>query len=73
MTLDTIVKLKSNPNYIDYIHQNSFWYKILTRNPEKMNDFIKEVKKNYKLRNTDRILNTLDMIELFENIILSMK
>ena len=73
MRLDTIVKLKSNPNYINYIHENSYWYKILTRNPERINDFIKEVNKEYKLRKTDKITKTLDMIEVLENILSTLK
>lgn len=73
MRLDIQLKLKSDPNYITYLHNNSYWYKILNRNPEYIEEFIKEVKKNYKLRKTDKISKTLDMVEMLENIISTLK
>ena len=73
MRLDIQLKLNSNPNYIDYLHNNSYWYKILNREPERIDDFIKEVNKNYKLRNTDKIVKALDMIEVLENILSTLK
>ena len=56
MTLEVQFKLKSNPLFIKYLHENSYWYKILNRDPEMFNEFIEEVKKNYKLRATDKII-----------------
>ena len=65
MTLDIQFKLKSNPLFIKYLHENSYWYKILNREPNMFNEFVNEVKKNYKLRTSDRIneaFNTFEMI-----------
>lgn len=64
--MDTKTKLiiDSNNNYIKYLRYNSYWYKILIRNPEKINDFIKEVKEKYKLRTTDKIENVLDKMNM---------
>ena len=73
MRLDIQYKLKSNPNYINYLHENSYWYKLLNRNPESVVEFINEVKKNYKLRSTDKITKALDMIELLESVITTLK
>jgi hypothetical protein len=73
MTLDIQFKLKSNPNYIKYIRENSNWYKILTRHPEKFNLFEEEVKDKYHLRVSDRISNTLEMIEMVQNLMSSLK
>ena len=73
MNLDIQFKLKSNPNYIRYIRENSHWYKILIRSPESFSSFENEVKEKYKLRPTDRISKALDMIEIFQNIISTMK
>ena len=42
MNLDIQFKLKSNPNYIKYIRENSIWYKLLSRNPNLFNEFTKE-------------------------------
>ena len=69
MTLDTQFKLKSNPLYIKYLHENSNWYKILNRNPDMFNEFIEEVKTNYKLRTSDRIDRALSTFEMLTTII----
>ena len=73
MTLDVQFKLKSNPLFIKYLHENSYWYKILNRNPEMFNEFIEEVKKNYKLRTTDRINEVLNTFEMLTSIFSTLK
>lgn len=73
MTLEIQFKLKSNPNYIKYIRENSHWYKILTRYPEQFNIFEEEVKDRYHLRVSDRISHTLEMIEMVQNLMSSLK
>ena len=73
MTLETQFRLKSNPLYLKYMHENSYWYKILSRDPEKINDFINEMRINYKLRPQDKISKALDTFEMFSTIISSLK
>lgn len=73
MSLDIQFKLKSNPNYIKYIRENSIWYKKLTRNPNLFNDFVDEVKEKYKLRPVDKITTTLNTIEMLQNIMSTIK
>lgn len=73
MTIDTQFKLKSNPLFIKYIHANSYWYKILNRNPDKFDEFIEEVKEKYHLRPTDRIKKALDTMEMLGSILSSFK
>ena len=73
MNLDTQFKLKSNPNFIRYIRENSYWYKLLTRNPNLFNDMVEEMKVKYKLRPIDKINNALTMIEMVQNVISTMK
>ena len=73
MTLDVQFKLKSNPNYISYLRQNSYWYKILNRHPEKVKDFIEEAKTYYGLRPTDRLERAVETISLLQNILSTMK
>ena len=68
MTLDIQFKLKSNPNYIKYLRENSYWYKILTRDPSMFKEFISEVKKNYKLRPIDKIEDAISTIEMISTI-----
>ena len=73
MSLDTQFKLKSNPLYIKYIHENSYLYKILNRDPSKFNDFVNEVKVNYKLRPSDKIDKALSTFEMISSIMGALK
>ena len=73
MTLDIQFKLKSNPNYIKYLRENSYWYKILTREPSMFKEFVSEVKKNYKLRPIDKIEDAISTIEMLSMLMNSMK
>ena len=60
MNLETQFKIKSNSLLQKYIRENSYWYKILNRNPEYINKMIEDMKKAYKLTFEDKIddLNT---------------
>jgi len=73
MTLDLQFKLKSNPLFIKYLHENSYWYKILNRDPEMFNEFVQEVKKNYKLRPSDRINEAINTFEMITSIFSALK
>ena len=68
MILDIQFKLKSNPNYIKYLRENSYWYKILTRDPSLFKEFVDEVKVNYKLRPIDKINDAISTIEMISTI-----
>ena len=73
MTLDIQFKIKNNQHYIRYLRENSYWYKILNRNPESFKTFEEEVKEKYGLRPTDRIEKALEAFSLIQNMISSMK
>ena len=73
MTLDVQFKLKSNPLFIKYLHENSYWYKILNRDPTMFNEFVQEVKKNYKLRTSDRINEAINTFEMISSIFSALK
>jgi hypothetical protein len=73
MILDIQFKLRSNPRYIQYLHENSEWYKILNRNPMMFKVFEEKVKEDYKLRTSDKITKALSTIEMFQNIFSSLK
>lgn len=73
MSLDIQFKLKSNPNYIRYIRENSNWYKILNRDPSMFKMFEDEVKEKYKLRPTDKISRALDTLELLQNVVSTLR
>lgn len=73
MTLDIQFKLKRDPNYIKYIRENSYWYKLLTRNPLLFDDFVEEVKTKYRLRPVDKIAHAINTIEMIENVMSTLK
>ena len=73
MRIDIQFKLKENPLYLEYLHTHSYWYKILNRNPDKLNDFIEEVKDFYHLRPTDRIKKAIDTVDMLSSILSSFK
>lgn len=73
MTLELQFKIKNNPNYIRYLRENSYWYKILNRNPASFKSFEEEVKEKYGLRPTDRIEKALETFSLIQNMISNLK
>lgn len=73
MNLDIQFKIKSNPMYVQYLHENSEWYKILNRNSSMFNVFEESVRRDYKLRASDKIIKALDTIEMLQNVFSSLK
>lgn len=73
MTLELQFKIKNNPNYIRYLRENSYWYKILNRNPLTFKKFEEEVKEKYGLRPTDRIEKAIETFSLIQNMISNLK
>ena len=69
MNLEVQFKLRSNPLFIKYIRENSNWYKILNRNPDMFNEFVEEVKTNYKLRPGDKLNEALSTFEVLSTIL----
>ncbi|MBQ3475212.1 MAG: YlbE-like family protein [Bacilli bacterium] len=55
MKLDTIIKINSDPNLKRYLHEHSYWYKILNRHPDMIDKMTEEMKKEYKLTFSDKI------------------
>lgn len=73
MTLEIQFKIKNNSNYLRYLRENSYWYKILNRNPSSFKNFEEEVKEKYGLRPTDRIEKALETFSLIQNMISNLK
>lgn len=73
MNLDIQFKIKSNPKYAQYLHENSEWYKYLNRDPSAFKLFEEKVKEDYKLRVSDRITKALNTIEIIQNVFSSFK
>jgi len=73
MNLDVQFKIRSDTNYVHYIRENSHWYKILNRQPERFNDFVNDMKEHYKLRPTDKISNAAEKLELVKTFLSVLK
>ena len=73
MTLDLQFKLKENENYLRYLRQHSYWYKILNRSPWEFKRFEEEVKKEYHLSKVDRLERAFNTFEMLEKILVSFK
>ena len=66
--MDLSVQFKLNENNLlhRYIRENSYWYKILNRNPSLISNMTDEMKDKYKLHTSDKIEeigNKISMIE----------
>lgn len=57
-------KIHNNPMYQQYLRENSFWYKKLNRDKNAFQEFENNVKNDYHLRKSDKILNIVDKIEM---------
>jgi len=73
MQLITLYALKNDEKMHKFLRENSEWYKYLNRNPLSYQDFVKSMKKKYKLNPTDKISSTLDNIDLISTVIQTLK
>ena len=72
MTLGLQYQLKNNPNYIKFLREYSYWYKLLNRNPVYFKDFVEDMKDKYKLKPTDRLnkmLENINMLQAFLDVL----
>ena len=65
MNLEVQFKLNQSPNYVTYLRYNSHWYKILMRNPEKINEFIKEFKEYNRLQKQEKLKKNIRIYRIF--------
>ena len=68
MNLDTQFKIRSNPLLQRYIRENSYWYKLLNRDPSSINKMIDNMKIDYKMTFEDKIddlNNKMNLIKMF--------
>lgn len=73
MTLELQFKIKSNPNYVKYLRENSFWYKELNRNPDSFRLFEEKMKEDYHLRPSDRVSKVIDTIDMLQTVLSTLK
>ncbi|HPF83583.1 MAG TPA: YlbE-like family protein [Bacilli bacterium] len=73
MTISVQLELKNNPFYVEYIRNNSYWYKILTRNPNSILDLKKEIKDFQHKQKINKFTSTLEYIEMLQAVMSSLK
>lgn len=73
MSIDIQYKINSDPNYIRFLRENSYWYKYLNRSNQFFKDFENEMKITYKLRPTDRISKAIDTFDMIQTILTTLK
>lgn len=73
MILDVQFKIKNNPYYQRYIRENSYWYKILNREPNRFKEFEEQAKERYGLRPADKINRILETMEMLQTLMSSFK
>lgn len=73
MNVYTQIRINSDPRLISFIRQKPIWYKLLNRDPNLINDFVKDMKDAYKLNTSDKINKTLDNISLIQTFLSVLK
>lgn len=69
MDREVIEKLRKNKKFLNYLRENSNWYKELNRDKSNYDLFIKKMKEKYKLRTIDKVDNFVDSVDLVTKII----
>ena len=70
MTIETQLKISSDPMLIRFIREYPIWYKYLNRNPDLFNNMVQDMKEKYKLTTSDRINNALNSIGMLQSLII---
>ena len=73
MNLDIQFKIRSNKLYKEYLRTHSYWYKFLTLEPNRIQEFENEVKHFYKLTPVDRISKAMDTLEIINSFMSALK
>ena len=68
MTIDTQIKIRSNPYFYRYLRDNSSWYKALNRDPNNIKLMEVEMKKYYKLNLSDKLNNLSNKIDMVKTL-----
>ena len=69
MRIETLIKLRSDINNINYLRENSYWYKYLNRSDSYFKEFEEEMKERYKITPEERLKKMKDAIESVSKII----
>ena len=69
MNLNLQYRIKQDQRQLQFLRENSYWYKYLNRSEQYYKDFINDKKDKYKLKPTDRINKMIENIEMFSTFL----
>ena len=69
MNISLQYKIRQNPKQLQFLRENSYWYKYLNRSEQYYKDFINDMKDKYKLKPTDKINKIIDDINMFSTFL----
>lgn len=69
MRIDTILKIKENKKFHEYLISHSYWYKLLNRNEDNLKLLIKEFKSYNRNVTVNKVNTAIDNAELLSNIV----
>ena len=73
MEINLQYKIKNTKGYYEYLKDNSWWIKNLSRNPDSFNDYQNYLKDKYELRTSDKISKAIDNIDLISSLLSATK
>jgi len=73
MNIENQIKIRNNQMLQKYIRENSYWYKLLNRNPLLINKMTEDMKKAYKMRFEDKIDDLSDKMNLVKSFMDAIK
>ena len=69
MTVELIFKINKDNNLHRYLRENSYWYKLLNRNPKLINKMNEDMKKAYGLTLEDKVNDITSKINLIKGFL----
>ena len=69
MKYEVLDKLKNDKRFLNYLRENSIWYKKLNRDSNNYFTFINVMKEKYKLRTIDKVDSFVDSVDLISKIV----
>ena len=68
MINEVVFRVKQDKKLYNYLKYHSYWYNIITDNPDKVKDMIKEMKKEYKETFEDKLTDLNSKIKYLNSL-----
>ena len=73
MEINLQYKIKNTKGYYEYLKDNSWWIKNLSRNPNSFNEYQNYLKDKYEHRTSYKISKAIDNIDLISSLLSAIK